>query len=135
MLIKLLLELINMCGICIEMKKLIRNGDKAGAVSAHLSPAFSRANGLGREVFCGFLVSGIVTNRKQKIPSQITGKIMIKLIRIVITIYVVLMLSLRGFMVYREFINLLCLFALSFRLSTSPLTICLNFYLVFYQVF
>ena len=78
LLIKLLLQLINMCGICIEMKKLLRN---------------------------------------------------------VITIYVVLMLSLRGFMVYRKFINLLCLFARSFRLSTSPLAICLNFYLVFYQVF
>ena len=43
-----------------------------------LSPAFSRANGLGREVFLQVLITGIVTNRKQKIPSQITGKIMFK---------------------------------------------------------
>ena len=43
-----------------------------------LSPAFSRANGLGREVFLQVLVTGIVTNLEQKIPSQITGKIMFK---------------------------------------------------------
>ena len=42
-----------------------------------LSPAFSRANGLGREFFVGF-GTGIVTNLKRKIPSQITGKIMLK---------------------------------------------------------
>ena len=42
-----------------------------------LFPAFSRANGLGREFFLQALVTGIVTNRKQKkIPFQITGKIM-----------------------------------------------------------
>ena len=40
-----------------------------------LSPAFSRANALGTEVFLQVLVTGIVTNRKQKCPSQITGKI------------------------------------------------------------
>ena len=42
-----------------------------------LSLAFSRANGLGRG-FLQVLVTGIVTNLKQKIPSQITGKIMFK---------------------------------------------------------
>ena len=42
-----------------------------------LSPAFSRANGLGREVFAGF-GNWLVTNREQKIPSQVTGKIMFK---------------------------------------------------------
>ena len=41
-----------------------------------LSPAFSWANGLGREFFLQVLATGIVTNRKQKMPSQVTGKIM-----------------------------------------------------------
>ena len=43
--------------------------------SACLVPRFFTGERVGQRVFLQVLVTGIVTNRKQKIPSQITGKI------------------------------------------------------------
>ena len=44
--------------------------------SACLVPRFFTGERVGQRGFLKVLVTGIVTNRKQKIPSQITGKIM-----------------------------------------------------------
>ena len=43
-----------------------------------LVPRFFTGERVGQRVFLQVLVTGIVTNRKQKILSQITGKIMFK---------------------------------------------------------
>ena len=46
--------------------------------SACLVPRFFTGERVGQIGFLEVLVTGIVTNRKQKIPSQIAGKIMFK---------------------------------------------------------
>ena len=46
--------------------------------SACLVPRFFTGERVGQRGFLQVLVTGTVTNRKQKIPSQITGKIMFK---------------------------------------------------------
>ena len=43
-----------------------------------LVPRFFTGERVGQRGFLKVLVTGIVTNRKQKIPSQITGKIVFK---------------------------------------------------------
>ena len=48
-------------------------------LSACLVPRFFTGERVGQRGFLQVLVTGIVTNLKQKIPSQITGKIMFKL--------------------------------------------------------
>ena len=49
--------------------------EKAGDNSACLVPRFFTSERVGQRGFLQVLVTGIVTNRKQKIPSQIIGKI------------------------------------------------------------